>query len=169
MEWIFVALLAIVAWVAIARRRVARNLKRLRPITADDIEPRNVPITREMAARAYAEFYDARYRATSGFEIDYAVEHLLNFISERIEVLETAREETRRRLKIAKRIQRDEKNDTETVSDDDYWSAPPFNDEPIADTVARRQARFDAQDREIDALKADVRPLLVDFLNEEVR
>ncbi len=178
MEWI--VLLAVVwlgakywrKFAAPARRASAQPhtaQRKLPPITPEMIEPRDKPLTRQDAAKAYISFYIDHFNPSNGYELELAEEHLLTHISEHIEMLETEREETRRRLKIARRILRDEENETDTVSDDDYWTAPPYRDEPISETVARRQARFAAQDKAIDALKADVRTLLVDFLNEEIK
>jgi hypothetical protein len=145
-----------------------RSRRRLSKITVEMIEPRGKPLTRQEAVDAYVQFYIDHFDPSCGHELQSAADGLLAFISERIEEVEQEREETFKALRRAKQALRSTQNDGEPEGNDDFYLPFEGDADTIRETITRRQARLDAQDHRIADLKADVRPLLVEFINKQL-
>ncbi len=177
MEWF---ILFVVVWLAAkywqkfatpARHSIASthtSHRKLPTITPEMIEPVGKPLTRQDAAKAYRNFYIDHFNPSNGYELELEVEHIQGFISDHIQALELDRDETHKRLKLAKLALHAETRDLDRADIDECY-AYTYDNEPIEETIARRQARLDEQNKAIAGLKADVRPLLVEFLNEQIR
>jgi hypothetical protein len=148
------------------RRKPIYRWEMLPTVTPDMIEPQGVPLSRSDAAKGYVNFY-LRYLGCE----EYAEEErnkFLDFVSSHIAYLEYEREETQQRLKKAKLALHILNGDLDRADSDECVWANTYDNEPIEETIARRQARFDRLNTEIGLYKADCRLLLTKFINQQV-
>lgn len=147
-------------------RRPTYRWETVPTITPEMIEPKGAPISRKDAAKGYVTFY----RDYLGCE-EYAEEarqEFLDYVSSHLAWLEYQRDETQQRLKMAKLALHIVDDGLDRADNDECLWGNTYGSEPIEETIARRKARLDRQNAEIDLLKSDYRHLLAKFINRQV-